>query len=156
MISKEYLIIILLIITIVILISTPFGIANVNGDSMEPNLNEGDLFLVVPSNEYQTGEVIVFQTNKTSMLVTHRIVDKTEKGYVTRGDNNRGTDQSYLNFEPVKKEKIIGEAFSVNNKVLHVPLIGIGIRWMQNNMVSSIIMILLILFTIEYYKKREK
>lgn len=155
---KTVVLLVILVALILLTTLTPVGIANVNGDSMEPTLYKGDLFLVLPSDDYEVGDIIVFKSEKNRRLVTHRIVEEKEEGYITKGDNNPKPDQSLLGFKPVTNKKIVGEAFSFNGKILHLPRVGVIITWMRQNIFSSVIIIFSLLTMIEYYysKKEER
>lgn len=80
-----------------------FGLAEVVSDSMSPEINKGDVIMVVPQDEYEVGDVVAFYDSIG--LLTHRIVSQNEDGsFVTQGDNNDSNDN-----EALKKEYIIGK-----------------------------------------------
>ena len=59
--------------------------------SMEPAIETGSLaFIDTGDREVFKGEVISFHTG--GMLVTHRVIEVTDKGYRTKGDNNETAD----------------------------------------------------------------
>lgn len=74
-------------------------IASVQGYSMLPLLQSGDVVVVVPANDLAPGDVIVFR-NDLDELVIHRVVAIVEcEGltlYLTKGDNNRFLDQRII------------------------------------------------------------
>jgi signal peptidase I len=80
-------------------INTDYNSVSVNGVSMEPNISDGDTVLVreVDSiDNIEQGDVIVFNVScpLTNVdYIIHRVVDKTEHGLVTQGDNNTRVDQ---------------------------------------------------------------
>lgn len=63
------------------------------GTSMNPNINPGDLIIVKKSNKYDVNDIISF-ISTDNYVTTHRIVDITNTGYVTKGDSNNYTDHS--------------------------------------------------------------
>lgn len=81
--------------------------------SMEPNLYPGDLIFTFKSNpkKLEVGDIITFNSN--NQVITHRIEQIDEKGYVTKGDNNNSVDE-----ELVKEEDIIGKV------VFKIPKVG--------------------------------
>lgn len=78
--------------------------------SMEPAIGAGSVVYLVGADEYDVGDVVTYDDGRR--LVTHRIVDRTEAGYVTRGDANDGDD------ETVPSDSIVGRV------VFSVPLYG--------------------------------
>lgn len=80
-------------------------------NSMQPELNVGDLIIVKETDSYRINDVISYK-DEDDVLVTHRIVDIIDENgntfYKTKGDNNLTED---LNL--VKEESIEGTL--VNN-----------------------------------------
>lgn len=70
-------------------LATVAGLATVTikdgAGSMYPTLSPGDTILIKKSKSYKDGDVVTFYDG--SSLVTHRIVEVTEDGYKTKGDN---------------------------------------------------------------------
>lgn len=59
--------------------------------SMEPEIPTGSLvFIDTDDREPAVGDIIAF--HKDDVRVTHRVVEITEQGYVTKGDNNDSVD----------------------------------------------------------------
>ena len=86
----------------------------VSTGSMEPAIPVGGIVMIKPvdSEALKTGDIICFTlTEPTS--VTHRIVNITDEGFVTKGDANEDPDQW-----TVKKENVIGKV------ILTIPFIG--------------------------------
>ena len=82
----------------------------VNGWSMYPALRPGDILLVdsSPSSRVRPGTIVVFQVPDKNELVVHRVtgtrINEGRQWYMTRGDNNRHTE------EKVSPEWIVGTA----------------------------------------------
>jgi signal peptidase len=66
----------------------------VHTGSMTPAYRPGDLVLDRPAGpSYRTGEVITFRhSDRTTDVVTHRVVGTSERGITTKGDANRTAD----------------------------------------------------------------
>lgn len=86
----------------------------VTSGSMSPSINIGDIVLV--SLEYEhvnVGDVIVFYDEYLGALITHRVVDVTSEGYITKGDANPQADPAI-----VERDAILGKV------VLTIPALG--------------------------------
>lgn len=85
-----------------------------------PNgLYPGDAVVVVDSNDYEVGEVIVYVPQGYTQSIIHRIVYKQDYNgteyYITKGDANSGIGSFEIN---LTKDQIIGKA------IFSIPLIG--------------------------------
>lgn len=69
------------------------------GESMRPTFRPGSMLLLVsiPSERIRPGDIVAFcQRSKgrsSSPLVVHRVITRTETGFITRGDNNPACDR---------------------------------------------------------------
>lgn len=105
-----------------------FSQAVVLSGSMEPTFSVGDLLIIHKEDAYQCGEVITFSDG--AYMTTHRIVEETADGFITRGDYNNTPDG-----EPVKPEQIKGRVVKI------IPKLGKGLLFMKSP--PGVIMILL-------------
>ncbi len=89
----------------------------VDGTSMEPTYDDGDLVLIRQQNEYSIGDVIAFRAGGTfddPTRIIHRIVGEADDDhFVTQGDNRDEIDP----WQP-GRDDIIGSS------VLHIPWAG--------------------------------
>lgn len=76
------------------------------GLSMNPLLHDYDLVEVFPYIDIspKVGDVIFFRQSLENEGIIHRIIQKTDEGYLTQGDNNQGPD-----IKIVKTDQIIGK-----------------------------------------------
>ena len=58
---------------------------------MEPTIHIGDVILIQPDNSYQKNDVVTF-TDSEGRTVTHRIIEETPQGFITKGDANQTPD----------------------------------------------------------------
>lgn len=80
--------------------------------SMEPAVKTGSLIFIDTGYENQkAGDIAAFRTGGT--LVTHRLVEDTDEGWITKGDANEDEDPWR-----VSDERIIGRA------VFWIPVLG--------------------------------
>lgn len=94
----------------------------VTGGSMSPSLSPGDVVLVGDIDERRAqGAVITFSDPADpDQLITHRVFEVTDHGYVTKGDANATPDLGV-----VAGDQVQGAARLV------VPFIGMPILWWQ-------------------------
>ena len=116
--KKENIIFILIILFSIIVISIkfftknsqPFGVTilQVSSNSMMPTLKKGDFIIVKKQKEYNIGDIITYEITEgnNKYYVTHRIVEKNENEYRTKGDDNNKIDDNKI-FENAIKGKII-------------------------------------------------
>ena len=82
--------------------------------SMEPAIPVGSVVVIKPVDPetLKIGDIICFQLSEPTSI-THRIINITGEGFITKGDANEDPDTRI-----VKKEKVIGKA------IFTVPFIG--------------------------------
>ena len=87
--------------------------------SMEPEIPTGSVVVVDGrKKEWNPGDVITYR--RGNMVVTHRIVEKSEEGYYTKGDANAEEDAGI-----VLEKQVIG------NVIVALPWLGFGIIWLR-------------------------
>ncbi|MCI9259110.1 MULTISPECIES: signal peptidase I [Romboutsia] len=110
--------------------------------SMEPRFYPGDIVITKHKNktDIKVNDIVTYRDND-GVIITHRIIEETPEGYITKGDNNNVEDAEVLT-----KENIIGEVkFSI-------PKIGYVMDFLSKPMVIAAEMILLAVFIFFYYK----
>lgn len=70
-----------------------YGTAVVVSNSMYPYLEVNDLIIVKKTNDYEVGDVIVY--DEGSVLVVHRLVEIDDQVFVAKGDANNSNDRAY-------------------------------------------------------------
>lgn len=126
-----YVVLLLLFFPIVAggILQQPVGISFVETESMSPQLEPGDGFMLIPTQlvgSFEVGDVITFRAeNFPYEFVTHRIIGETSEGFVTQGDNNTFTDQGGSFNEPyIKREQIAGKVITSGGEVIAIPKLG--------------------------------
>jgi len=81
---------------------------NVTSNSMQPVLQIGDSIVaeVIPCEDVKPGDIIVIKRSED--FLTHRVISKTERGWLTKGDNNAVLDP------PVQKDRFIARVRAVH------------------------------------------
>ena len=82
-----------------------YGAAVVLTGSMEPAIMQDDLIIVARQEDYQEGDIVVYQSG--SMVVCHRILSIEDETVTTQGDANNAPDA------PIRLETIKGEVVGV-------------------------------------------
>lgn len=117
------------------LLGQPILFGYVATGSMSPTLEAGDGFVAVPpeiAGEIQSGDVITYDAHELhdGGLTTHRVVESTEEGYITRGDANPFTDQSG-DEPPVTDGQIAAIVLQINGEVVRIPHLGTVVLGVQ-------------------------
>lgn len=117
------------------LLGQPMFLGYVTTDSMEPTIEEGDGFVTIPAaiaGPVEAGDVVVYDARAIhdGGFVTHRVIDSTTDGYVTRGDANPFTDQD-TGEPPVGDEQIVAKAVQIDGTVLVIPSLGTSVGGLQ-------------------------
>lgn len=131
--------ILILVITALVLsvvLGQPILVSYVETDSMEPTLDEGDGFVAIPAEAagpIEPGDVIVFEAEdiQGGGLTTHRVVEETDRGFVTRGDANPFTDQDGGE-PPVQRAQVVAVAWQPGGEVLAIPGVGTAVEGSQS------------------------
>lgn len=84
-----------------------YGSAVVLSGSMSGALEIDDLVITRATGDYELGDIIIFQGGG-GMVVTHRIIETDERGFITKGDANNAADP-----EPVPRDAVLGEVVRV-------------------------------------------
>ena len=117
-------------------VGQPVLLGYVTSDSMEPTISEGDGFVAVPAfatGEPEADDVVVFDAQEfhDGGLTTHRVVDETDEGYVTKGDANPFRDQD-ADEPPVREGQIVAHALQVNGEVVTIPHLGTAVMTLHS------------------------
>ena len=147
MVLESGLIIFLIAMVLGQILGHPVLIGFVTTGSMQPTLEPGDGFVAIPADlagSVEEGDVITFRAEEIQGggLTTHRVIDKTDRGYITRGDNNPFTDQDG-DEPPVTNAQIVAVVWQPGGEVVAVPGVGTlvnGVRdsltWVQQRAAS--------------------
>ena len=90
--------------------SRPFGVTilRVSSNSMVPKFQKGDFIVIKKQEKYNVGDIITFVVieENSKYYITHRIVEKNENEFITKGDANNKND-NYKVYENAIKGKVI-------------------------------------------------
>jgi signal peptidase len=111
----------------------------VRSGSMEPAFSAGDLLVLHREEQYWEGDIIGFWENGS--LTTHRLIQKTEEGAITKGDFNSTPDP-----QPVKENQFAGRV------VLILP--GLGTVFLYLRTPPGVLLIILLGSLLLFFPRR--
>ena len=100
----------MILITLIALISGffPLYMIGIGSQSMDPTIHKGDAVIlkkVTKKTELKKGDIVAYSNGR--LIIVHRIVEVKKDGknltYITKGDNNNGTDP-----RPVSRAQVKG------------------------------------------------
>lgn len=86
------------------------GMLQVTSGSMEPNIKIGEIIIILKVKNYKVGDIVTICT-KNNSLVTHRIIKKEDKKYITKGDFNNIQDEDIITNEEIQGKVIFHSKF---------------------------------------------
>jgi signal peptidase I len=113
------------------------------GESMLPTIQPGSLVIVKSQPSYDNGEIVAF-VNSGGINIVHRIIEVTDVGYVTQGDNNSFKDA------PIVDEDIKGKI------ALIIPYMAYVGLFMQTPIGLAMMAIMIIVMLLPKSKSKSK
>ena len=95
----------------------PIRFLIVKSNSMYPTLQKNDIILIKRNSDYKKGDIITYDY-ENNYLVTHRIIEKNNNFFVTKGDNNNSEDEKSIQLENIK-----GKVITILNRKSQVAII---------------------------------
>lgn len=133
---------------------SPLHIGYAKSDSMAPTIDPGDGYVVIDTDRVQEGDIIVFWSAPKNEYATHRVVERTPDGFITKGDNNPVTDQA-TGHPPVPRSAIVGEVLTLGGRPLTIPGLGAAIAVVRAfRAVLLAVLLLLVAFVFVRERKR--
>ena len=84
----------------------PVRLLIVKSNSTYPTLQKGDFILIKRNNDYKKGDIITYDY-ESNYLVTHRIIEKNNNFFITKGDNNNSEDDKFIQLDNIKGKVIL-------------------------------------------------
>ena len=120
----------------------------VTSNSMEPEINIGDVVIVRTCKEEDIHENDIITFYQNGYINTHRvaeIVDMDGKKFITKGDNNNAEDSKEVEFADIKGKVI-----------MKIPFLGSVINFLQDRLIILIIILILLLLLLWKIVKDER
>lgn len=114
----------------------PILLSYVETGSMEPTLDVGDGFILIPdvvAGPINEGDVVVFEAESVGGggITTHRVVGQTDQGYLTKGDANNAVDQR-SGEPPLAESAIVAKVLQIGGTVVVIPHLGTFVESIQS------------------------
>ncbi|MGN0165550.1 MAG: signal peptidase I [Lachnospiraceae bacterium] len=119
-----------------------FSWAVVVSGSMSGSIEVNDVVIIHRQDDYRAEDVITFQSG--SSLVTHRISEVTDSGYVTKGDANNSEDP-----EPAEPESVVGKV------VFIIPKIGALIQFFTSPAGMAVLFVIAVLLLLMPFPEKK-
>ena len=112
--------------------------------SMEPTIKSGEMIIIKEQTDYNVDDIVTYKEDR-NFFVTHRIINKYENKYETKGDNNNLID------ETIDKDQIEGKV------IYHSKVCGFFILYLLKPITLIVIIIFIVKeFFAHIYVKGEK
>lgn len=110
----------------------PISLFQIQSGSMMPEIEVGEIVVLWKNEQYEEKDIITYQVDN-SYFVTHRIIEKTKEGYITKGD-----------FNNIEDEQIVVENQIQGKVIFHSKLLGKIYKYRYYLMVILLIFLLFI------------
>ena len=92
-----------------------------------PEIKVKEIIIILKSKEYKENDIITYKINN-SYFITHRIISKTEEGYITKGDFNNTEDDRIVTKEQIQGKvifhsKILGKIYEFRYYIILILII---------------------------------
>ena len=114
-------------------VKSGYACVEIVSGSMEPVILKNDLLIIKGYDVYNHGDIVTYM-QEDGILITHRIKEVSENGYILQGDANNTPD------EEITQQRIMGKTVIV--------LAGAGIIMQRIFFLPSILLIVGIIITI--------
>lgn len=116
----------------------------VQGNSMLPTIEPGSLVITKKSSEYAIDDIVSYpEPENPKKIIIHRIIDGDEKGFIIKGDNNKGKDPGV---HPA--DTILGKV------IFSTPYVGYMLGFLRNPLLMMVLGIIAI--AVQSDRKRKK
>ena len=117
-----------------------YSVFEVQTNSMADEINSGDWIIVKITDKIKLKDVITFK--KDNSFITHRVIEKYNGTYITKGDANNTKD------DPVDQKQIVGKVVKV------LPSFGILRKTLFNKVVLMALIVTLFIINMMFNDKK--
>jgi len=112
----------------------------VDGNSMEPTYQRGDLVITRTETSYQVGDIVTYNNKDLNRPVIHRIIGEEKGRFILQGDNN-----PWLDHDRPSTQDIIGKAW------IHLPGVGTWLAYIQTPLGIALLSGIAVFFILAMY-----
>lgn len=131
MLKRAGILIVVLALLAVTTPASPVQLSYVYSDSMEPTIGQNDGYIVVPTEQIDQRDIVVFRSQAREEYVTHRVVGRSDAGLITQGDNNDITDQA-AGHPYVQREAVKGTVLTVTGRPVTIDGLGVYVSFVHS------------------------
>ena len=113
-----------------------YTVFQIGSNSMAPTITTNDLIIVKITKKVNIDDVITFEDG--DILVTHRVIDKTAQGFITKGDANNERDKH------ITSSQVIGKVVKI------MPNMGAWFRVFTTPKIVFLICFTLLMFSLAF------
>ena len=104
----------------------------IQSGSMLPKLQIGEIIILLEQENYKIDDIITYRV-ENSYFITHRIVQITDEGYITKGDANNAEDETVVKQEQIQgkvifQSKLLGKIYYYRYYLLAICIFFIMIQ----------------------------
>ena len=104
----------------------------IQSGSMLPELQIGEIIILLEQENYKIDDIITYKV-ENSYFITHRIVQITDEGYITKGDANNTEDETVVKQEQIQgkvifQSKLLGKIYYYRYYLLAICIFFIMIQ----------------------------
>ena len=115
--------------------ASPVRVRAMEGGAMAPTIDPGDAYVLVDAGTVRTGDVVVFWSPEHGTFLVRRIVERTDAGYVTRGDGLDATDQA-AGLSPVPRSGVVGTVPEVAGELAVLSRLGGPVSFVERHAIA--------------------
>lgn len=146
LLSKAFNVLLLVVILLTLsaavgsaILKKPLLLTVIRSDSMVPVWERGDMVVIKnvgKKDAVDIGDIVFFTTDKGSLStkgwIAHRVMEgNDDRGFITKGDANKQTDQDAAGAGLIKKESIAAKAITIGGSPIVIPKAGYFSLWME-------------------------
>ena len=119
----------------------------VQGQSMLPTILPGSMVVIKEASSYHIDDIVAWEqrSGRLSHIVVHRIIDKTDQGFVIKGDNNQNKDAGFPT-----SDDILGKV------IFATPYVGDMLAMLRNPIVLIMTAGVLAVIQMEQEKRKKR
>ena len=82
-----------------------YKLVSIGSESMSPSINKGDAVIIASyknESDINIDDIIYFRSEDNNKYIVHRVINKNEEGYITKGDSNNAEDSFVVPYNNIR------------------------------------------------------